>query len=108
MNEGYGFGIEEEYFLADADTCGAACLEKLDRFHAAAAKHEVAEHELLKGQVEVASSPGENLDDARSQLADLRGELSSMAIDHGLCLFAAGTYPDRSWRCRPVGFSSWT
>ena len=56
MGETYTFGIEEEYFLADAVTGASPSVAASDRFHASAADEiESAEHELLKrpGRVRV-------------------------------------------------------
>ena len=94
MADDFTFGIEEEYFLADAASGHSPAADVLDRFHeAAAAKVEPASHELLKGQIEVQSEPGTSMDAARDALAGMRGALSHIAGDHGLDLFAAGSHP---------------
>ena len=94
MSEPYAFGIEEEYFLADAAT-GASPPERLtDAFHAAAADTiEFAEHELLKGQVEFACKPGTDTAAARNALRAARHSLADVARSHGLALLAAGSHP---------------
>ena len=94
MADDFSFGIEEEYFLADAATGHSPGAQPLDAFHrAAAAAVDPASHELLKGQIEVQSEPGTSLDAARDALAGMRADLSRLAADHGLLLFAAGTHP---------------
>ncbi len=94
MSEEFKFGIEEEYFLADGQTGHSPAAAALDGFHeAAAAKVEPASHELLKGQVEVQSEPGTSLDAAHDALARMRADLSKIAADHGLRMFAAGSHP---------------
>lgn len=94
MSDGYAFGIEEEYFLADAETGACASEADSDRFHAAAAKtFESAEHELLKGQVEFASKPDSDPAAAHDSLRTARQSLARIAREHGLSLFAAGSHP---------------
>ncbi len=53
MDTAYRFGIEEEYFLADASTRGTPRRRALEAFPAAAGAHlPRAERELLQSQVE--------------------------------------------------------
>lgn len=93
MADDYRFGIEEEYFLADADTGRSPSGEAADRFHEAAEKVAAASHELLKGQIEVCTEPGTDHIEARRALHGLRTLLSALAGDHRLSLFAAGSHP---------------
>ncbi len=93
----YRFGIEEEFFLADAATRGSPT-GNLKAFHAAAkARLPEAERELLQLQVETASPPTDGVADARAALAGMRAGLAGVARDHGLLLFAAGTHPAARW-----------
>ena len=94
MRGGYAFGIEEEYFLADAKTGASAAETACDRFHAeVAADFDAAEHELLKGQVEFASPPDTDPASTLASLRNARGALAGIAGAHGLSLFAAGSHP---------------
>lgn len=94
MAEDFEFGIEEEYFLADANSGRSPAAASLDAFHEAASERvEPASHELLKGQVEVQSEPGTSFAAARDALAGMRAELSTIARTHGLRLFSAGSHP---------------
>jgi carboxylate-amine ligase len=94
MADDYRFGIEEEYFLADARTGWSPGDDAADRFHAAAADAiEPVSHELLKGQVEVCTKPDTDPDAAYRSLRAMRGTLSRIAADTGLSLFAAGSHP---------------
>ena len=94
MSGGYAFGIEEEYFLADAATGLSAAAPACDRFHADVAQQfEAAEHELLKGQVEFASKPGTDPAAALASLREARHTLAEIATAQGLSLFAAGSHP---------------
>ena len=90
MGEAYGFGIEEEYFLADRVTGASPCAAAADAFHAAAARSGLpASPELLKGQIEVATEPGVDLAAAAAKLRSLRRSLGRLAEAEGLALFAA-------------------
>ena len=94
MAEDWSFGIEEEYFLADAKTGRAPDKAAAEGFHEVAAEEvEMASHELLKGQVEVQSKPGMSLDEAQDALIGMRARLSTIAADHAMQLFAAGSHP---------------
>ena len=94
MGADYRFGIEEEYFLADAATGASPDPAAADRFHAAAmASGLPASPELLKGQIEVATEPGTDLAAAARTLRTLRRTLGELAKAEGLALFAAGTHP---------------
>lgn len=94
MDHDFRFGIEEEYFLADAETGASPDGAVADRFHKAAAKIvKPASHEFLKGQVEIQTEPGVSFDVARDALHRMRSDLAGVAHDHGLLLFAAGSHP---------------
>ena len=94
MAHSYRFGIEEEYFLADKVTAHSPSKETAEAFHRAAEKSiEAAEHELLLGQVEISTQPGTDLNEALATLRGYRQDLSSLAAEHGLALFAAGSHP---------------
>jgi carboxylate-amine ligase len=94
MGDAYRFGIEEEYFLADRATGASPGTAAADAFHAAAAESGLpASPELLKGQVEVATEPGDDFAAAAHALRDLRRSLAGLAGAQGLVLFAAGTHP---------------
>lgn len=93
----YRFGIEEEFFLADATTRGTP-RGNLKRFHAAAkARLPEAERELLQLQVETASPPTDDTAEARAALSAMRAEVGAVAREHGLLLLAAGTHPAARW-----------
>ncbi|MBO1078797.1 carboxylate-amine ligase [Roseomonas haemaphysalidis] len=93
----FRFGIEEEYFLADAATRGTPG-HGVEAFHAAArARLPGVERELLKSQVEVASAPATDFAEARGVLAGLRGGLAGVGREHGVLVLAAGTHPLAQW-----------
>ena len=95
---GFRFGIEEEYFLADAVTRGTPRRRTLDAFHAAADAHlPGAERELLRSQVEASTPPSSDFGEAREVLGGLRAGLAGIAREHRLLVFAAGTHPIARW-----------
>ncbi len=97
MNAAYQFGIEEEYFLADAATRGTP-RRAVHAFHRAVnARHPDIGRELLVSQVEVASTPSTSFADARGQLADARADLAKIGRDHDILVLAAGTHPLARW-----------
>lgn len=97
MDASYRFGIEEEYFLADATTRGTP-RRMVKAFHVAAgARVPQVEHELLQSQVEVAAPPSTDFADAREVLGGLRDGLAEVGRMHGLLVLAAGTHPVARW-----------
>ena len=93
----YRFGIEEEFFLADAETRGTP-RAGVRGFHAAArALLPAAERELLQSQIEIATPPLSDVADARAALGGLRRGLAEIGRAHGLLVFAAGTHPTAAW-----------
>lgn len=69
MDASYRFGIEEEFFLADASTRGTL-RRSVTAFHAEVHKRQPkVERELLQAQVEIASPPSTDFAEAREVLA---------------------------------------
>lgn len=93
----YRFGIEEEYFLADAETRGTP-RRSVKPFHTEAAERlpEIG-RELLQCQVEVCTPPSTTFREAREVLARQRSALADLGREHGLLVFAAGTHPVADW-----------
>ena len=93
----YRFGIEEEYFLADAETRGTPRGD-LAGFHARV-KAELPEtgRELVAAQVEVCTPPLDDAQAARSNLGGQRRQLAGIAAESGLSLLACGTHPLARW-----------
>ncbi|GJD53381.1 Putative glutamate--cysteine ligase 2 [Methylobacterium crusticola] len=93
----YRFGIEEEFFLADAATRGTP-RRGLAGFHAAArALLPAAERELLQSQIEIATPPSTAFGEARAALDGLRRGLAEIGRAHGILVFGAGTHPSAAW-----------
>ncbi len=98
MSQPYRFGIEEEYFLADAATRGTPDAAVLERFHARATSTVPrVERELLATQVEGSTPPLSDFADARAVLAGIRAGLAGTAREEGLLVLASGTHPLASW-----------
>ena len=97
MDASYRFGIEEEFFLADAVTRGTP-RRTLKAFHGAVrATLPDVERELLQAQVEIASKPTTSFAEARSMLTALRAGLKDVGRDHRILVLAAGTHPLARW-----------
>jgi len=97
MSADYRFGIEEEFFLADAATRGSP-RRSVKAFH-----REVhdrlpkVERELLQAQLEIASPPSVSFAETRSTLARLRADVAGIGEGHGILLLASGTHPLARW-----------
>ena len=97
MNTDYQFGIEEEYFLADATTRGTP-RRTVKAFHdAARTRLPQVERELLQSQIEVSTPPSASFAEAREVLAGLRAGLAEVGQAHGILVLAAGTHPVARW-----------
>ncbi len=99
VSAGYSFGIEEEYFLADAATGEAAVLTPNELFEAAnwSTGGQVM-REMLQAQIEVATNVHVDPKDAREELRFLRREVAAVAAQYGLAIMACSTHPTASWR----------
>ena len=94
----FRFGIEEEYFLVDAETKAIAPTVPKALF--AAAKSSTlgrGRDEFLQQQLEVATEPHVDMVKARAELRQLRHTVTAIAAQHGLAIIAAGTHPTAAW-----------
>lgn len=99
----YGFGIEEEFFLADAGTRGTPRDSRVSAFHRELARLVPgAEREMMQSQVEISSPPATTLAEAAPVLAGLRAQVAEVARRHDLVVFAAGTHPMARWKRQQV------
>jgi carboxylate-amine ligase len=98
MADGYRFGIEEEYFLVDAETKSIVATRP-EAFVAAlkSALGERAASEMLQSQIEVATRPHLDMTAAGAELRELRQEVAQHAAKHRLAILAAGTHPTAKW-----------
>jgi carboxylate-amine ligase len=99
MAGAFTFGMEEEYFLVDAETKVVAREVPAEFFdEAKKASEGRISTEFLQPQIEVISSPHVNMADARAELRMLRRTVSNVAARYGLAILAAGTHPTALWR----------
>ena len=99
MAGAFTLGIEEEYFLVDAETkCVVRNMPQAFLEAAKAAANGRISPEFLQPQIEVISSPHDNMADARAELRELRRTIAAVAGEHGLAIMAAGTHPTATWR----------
>jgi carboxylate-amine ligase len=101
MEHDFSFGIEEEYFLVDAETKALARAMPTPFFEAAkrAAKRACGgqvTREMLQAQIEVATAPHTDMNAAHAQLRELRRTVAAIAAEHSLAIIAAGTHPTAS------------
>jgi carboxylate-amine ligase len=95
----YSFGIEEEYFLADATTLDVAIQTPNELFEAASwSTGGQAMREMLQAQLEVATNVHLDTRDACEELKFLRREVAAVAAQYGLAIMACGTHPTAAWR----------
>src|SRR6201747_2474297 len=95
----YSFGIEEEYFLADATSLEVAIQTPNELFEAASwSTGGQAMREMLQAQVEVVTNIHLDVRDAREELKFLRREVSKVAAQYGLVIMACSTHPTAVWR----------
>src|SRR5262249_34252709 len=94
----FGFGIEEEDFLADLDTLEVRpeVPEALFKDIAAATGGRTG-HESLQPQLEVRTEPQFSGAAVRDRLISLRRRSVQTAKDHGFAILAAGTHPTANW-----------
>jgi carboxylate-amine ligase len=95
----YSFGIEEEYFLADAASLEARHTTPDDFFEAVNwSTGGQAMREMLQAQLEVATNVHVDVRDACHELKFLRQETAKVAGQFGLAIMASGTHPTAFWR----------
>src|SRR3984957_4355786 len=95
----FQFGIEEEYFLSDAETFEVPA-ETPDALFKTAdfGTSGRIEREFLQAQIEVATEPHCSAGMARHELLRLRQNAAGAAAEHGLAVLACGTHPHARWR----------
>ena len=90
-------GVEEEYQIIDESGALHAHIDTL-LAEAAPKLGEKVKREMMQSVVEVGTTICQNVDDARQQLADMRGTLSELLRADGLRLACAGTHPFSRWQ----------
>jgi carboxylate-amine ligase len=95
----YSFGIEEEYFLADAKTLEVSQTTPCEFFEAVNwFTGGQAVREMLQAQLEVVTNVHVETSDAREELKFLRREAANVAAQFGLAIMACGTHPTAMWQ----------
>jgi carboxylate-amine ligase len=100
--EDYRLGIEEEYFVVDATT--KAVQRKVPAAFLVALKRNLGPlvtRELLQAQLEVLTQPSTSIAEIREELQRARRAVGTIAAEHGLAFFAAGTHPTATWPGTP-------
>jgi glutamate---cysteine ligase / carboxylate-amine ligase len=100
MSDDFKFGIEEEYFLVDAET-KAVAVAPPEAF-LMVAKKEIGPQikgEMLRSQIECTTDPHVDIARARAELKHLRHALAAVAAKYGLAVLASGTHPTAVWEC---------
>ncbi len=98
MSHQYRFGIEEEFFVVDAET--KAVQRRMPQGFFAELKDVLGKSvtvELLQSQLEIVTAPQASISGAREDLRHLRRTAASVAASHGLAVIAAGTHPTATW-----------
>lgn len=98
MSEACRFGIEEEYFLSDAESRGVVRRVQ-PKFIAAVQERfpDEVQREMLQSQIEVATPVCESMEEARASLSGLRRKLAGLALEYDMLLLACGTHPSAVW-----------
>jgi carboxylate-amine ligase len=94
----FSFGIEEEYFLVDAQS-GEVAFDTPEQLFADAfaASGGRTGHEFLRTQIEAATKPCTTAEQARAELVLMRRAVVEASAGHGLAIMAAGTHPTAPW-----------
>ncbi len=94
----FTIGIEEEYWLIDRDT--RDLIKEAPPTMLAECADEIGQQvmpEFLQSQIEVGTRVCNTLQEARADVARLRGCVSRVAANHGLAMIAASTHPFATW-----------
>jgi glutamate---cysteine ligase / carboxylate-amine ligase len=94
----FTIGIEEEYLLVDRQTRDLAAdppEDLMKRCEATLPKRVMPE--FLRCQIEVGTPVCASTEDARAELAHLRGTIAEVSADYGLAPIAASTHPFATW-----------
>jgi carboxylate-amine ligase len=98
LNATYQFGIEEEYFLVNAESKAIVTTRPPDFLQSLKdALGDRISGEMLQAQIEVSTSPHHDMATAGTELKYLRQITARLAAEHGLAIVAAGTHPTAIW-----------
>ena len=95
----FSVGIEEEFFLVDAETL--ECVSAMPPAFEAEAKAALGdrfEREIHASMIELISTPHRSIRALHEQTSQMRSTAARIAQRHGLALLACGTHPFSDWR----------
>lgn len=94
----FTLGVEEEYLLVDKETRALVVDPPQSLMAECEAKAEgQVSAELLRSQIEIGTRVCRNVQEAREDLARLRGIIIDTTAEHGIAPIAASTHPFSSW-----------
>ncbi|MBL8628279.1 MAG: carboxylate-amine ligase [Rhodospirillaceae bacterium] len=94
----FTFGIEEEYFIAEARTMRMAARSRPKFINECkAALGGIVEAEMMQSQIEIATPVLDDMAEALRELHQARTTIGAIGARHGLSIAAAGTYPLATW-----------
>ena len=96
-------GIEEEYQIIDPETreLKSYITQFLEGDHSLLRKRDV-KPEMHQSIIEIGTSACETVQEARSELIELRHDVQAMALDQGAAIAAAGTHPFSRWQSQEI------
>ena len=95
----FTIGVEEEYLLVDKETRNLATDPPKALMEACEKKlAKQVSPEFLRCQIEVGTTVCKSVQEARSELAHLRGTIADISGEHGLAPIAASTHPFARWK----------
>jgi carboxylate-amine ligase len=98
MNAEYRFGIEEEYFVNDAQKRDAARVRTREFFADCRKQFSGELHrEMFDPLMEIATPPSPDFGATRELLSSLRAAIGAIAREHELSIMASGTHPLAVW-----------
>ncbi len=95
--EDFSLGVEEEYFLVDAESRELCVDAEAVLAEARTPAGAVIDHELKRSQVEAGTAVCADLASLRASVVALRRSLSEAASSVGARLLASGTHPFARW-----------
>src|SRR2546427_3421385 len=102
MFDQFTLGIEEEFQIVDPETreLRSHVAEILDEGRMLLG--EQVKPEMIQSQIEVGTGVCKNIQEARADITNLRGIISSLAEKNGLKIVAASTHPISRWQDQKI------
>ena len=94
----FTIGVEEEYLVVDRETRDLIKSPPPEMWNAInEVVGEAATHEFLKAQIEIRTGVCAKISEARTEVAQLRRDLSGIVTDYGGAIIASSTHPFANW-----------